>query len=144
MRLATIVGAAGGIAVLGVGVLLVIEKGRHADTREELAEARAQVAEVLAREASTAAAAAQAVAQAVERARAELDAMRAREAVVAAEHAEALRVSNEQRAAADRQIARLRRENAEVAAWADSVIPGAWLDFMLGRSDPAAGAPDGR
>lgn len=141
---AKVVGIAGAIAVAAVGSLLVAEKVRHANTRSELAEARTLTAEVLAREASTAAEAARTVAAAAARAQAELDAMREHEEQIRAEHAEALRRSNESRTAADRQIARLRRENAELAAWADAVIPGPWVDFMLGRTEAATGPDDGR
>lgn len=144
MRLAALVGIAGALAVAGVGGLLLLEKNRHANTRAELLEARTLTAEVLAREASTAAEAARTVAAAAARAQAELDAMREREEQIRAEAAEAVRRSTENRAAADRQIARLRRENAELAAWADAVIPGPWVDFMLGRADVAAGPADGR
>lgn len=144
MRLAAITAGAGALAVLGVAGLLVLEKNRHANTRAELAEARALTAEVLAREASTAAEAARTVAAAAARAAAELDAMRQHEERLRAEAAEAARRSDENRAAADRQIARLRRENAELAAWADAVIPGPWVDFMLGRAESAAGPTDGR
>lgn len=145
MRLAAFVGGAGVLAVLGVAGLLALEKSAHTRTRGELAEARQQTAEVLAREAATAAEAARTVAAAVARAEAEADAMRQHEERLRLEHAEAVRQSNENRAAADRQIARLRRENAELAAWADAVIPGPWLDFMLGRgADAPAGAADNR
>lgn len=145
MRLAGAVGLAGVIAVLAVAGLLVLEKNRHAETRAELATQRELTAEVLAREASTAAEAARTVAAAAARAQAELDAMRSHEEQIRAEAAELARRSNESRAAADRQIARLRRENAALAAWADAPIPGPWVDFMLGRSaDVAAGPSDGR
>lgn len=140
-----IVGGAGALAVLVVAGLLELEKNRHADTRSELARQRELTAEVLARESSTAAEAARTVAAAAGRAQAELDAMRQHEEQLRAEAAELARRSTESRAAADRQIARLRRENAELAAWADTVIPGPWLDFLLGRgADTTAGAADGR
>jgi hypothetical protein len=145
VKLAAGVGLAGVIAVLAVAGLLVAEKNRHADTRAELARQRELTAEVLAREATTAAEAARTVAAAAARATAELDAMRQHEEQLRAEAAEAARRSTENRAAADRQIARLRRENAELAAWADARVPGPWLDFMLGRgADTPAGAADGR
>lgn len=143
MSLVKLVGGAGALAVLVVGALLVREKGDHADTRSDLAAARTMVADMRAREAEAAADAAQRVAAAAAAAQEQLDLQLEREAALRVEYADVVRQSQEFRTAADRQIARLRRENAEVAAWAATVIPGPWIDFMRVRPDAAAGSVDG-
>lgn len=137
-----LVGGVGALAVFAVSALLVLEKGRHAETRSDLAAARTMVADVRAREADAAAAAARTVAAAAAAAQEDLDRQLEREAALRVEYAAVVRQSQEFRTAADRQIARLRRENAEVAAWAATVIPGPWVDFMRVRPDAAAGSGD--
>lgn len=143
MRLAAVVGGAGALAVLGVSFLLVIEKGRHADTRSALADVEADFAEYRQAVAEQATTAAERAAAAVSAAQAELDRQIAAEAALR-DRLRALEAATEEsRTEADRLIARLRSENEDLAAWADTAIPGAWLDFMRGgaRSDPAPAAP---
>jgi len=146
VKLAAIVGGAGALAVLGVSFLLVLEKGRHADTRAELADVRTQFAEYREQVAESAAAAAASTAAAVAAAQDELDRQLAAEGALRNELADLRRASSESRTEADRLIARLRSENEELAAWADTVIPGAWLEFMRGRagSDTATAAEGDR
>lgn len=142
MNLVAVVGAAGALAALSLSAALVVEKGRHANTRAELAQVARTYAEARELYAAQAARNAAAVAAAAAAAREEVARQMARETEVRRELDELLRVFEESRTAADRQIARLRRENAEAAQWGDVVIPRAWVDFMLERAAGGGSPPD--
>lgn len=137
-----IVTAAAGVTILAAGAALVLERIAHTQTKRALAMAENVIADVRQREVDTAAEAARVVAEAADQAQRELDRHLEQERSLRAAYREVVRDSEEQRAAADRQIARLRRENSELAEWAATVIPGPWLDWVRNRADVDAAAPD--
>jgi hypothetical protein len=133
---------AGVVGVALVAALVAVEETRVARSRTAAADALGQLADARNENATAAADAARATAEAAGRAQAQLDTQLARENQMRGELAELARSASESRSAAERQIARLKRENSELAAWSATRVPAAWIAFVRGElTDAPAGTP---
>jgi len=133
---------AGGVGVVLLLGLVAVEENRVARARTATADALAHLADARNENATAAADAARATAEAAGRAQAQLDAQLEHESAMRGELAELARVSAEHRTAADRQIARLKRENSELAAWSATRVPLPWIAFVRGElTDAPASTP---
>lgn len=141
---ATIVtGIIGLAAVAWFGLLLSLEKGAHAKTKQALASEKALVADIRSQNATQAAERAEAVADNVARMQAQIDAFIESEGSLRRSLSETRRLRQADREDADQRIERLKRENEELQAWAATLVPDDWVDFMREPADEATAAAAG-
>lgn len=136
-----VAGALGAVACLFLWLALAAEKNRHADTKQQLADQKANVAAIQTQHAEQAADRAEAAAAELDSVREQFlrmqrDASQLRQSL---SNTEALREAD--RMDAEQRIEGLKRENEELMAWAVSTVPADWIVFMREPIDAVADAP---
>lgn len=140
MKAAAITGGIGVVAVLGVFVLLLLEKNAHADTKQALADERGLVATIRSDYATAAGNRAKLVEESLREQQEELNRQLAQEEKLRADLAKAETRNQADRNTADVRIARLKDENEELREWTVGLVPDDMVDWMLEPIADAAAA----
>lgn len=145
LRGMALVGGLGAAAVLGVFVMLQVEKSAHASTLQTLANREIEMSQYATTVAEQAAESARVVAAAVEAERMATADFEQREQALRLAVDTLRDQSVSQAARSDQAIGRLLRENDELRAWADTRIPDDWVAWLRGEfgADPTSGAATG-
>ena len=140
LKPALITGGIGLAGILAMVLLLAVEKNAHADTKQELADERSLVADIRSQNATQAAERAEAAAAEVARMQAQIDTAQQNEMQLRRDLSAVEAAREADRRNSETRIERLKRENDELMAWAITVVPGDWIDFMREPIDQAAAA----
>ena len=138
-KLAGFTALAGVTAVLIVYAMLASERNAHAETLQQFADYKRAAADASLQQSI-------AYAEDTERLRAQLDAAVFDNTQLQRKLREDKLKRAAERRSADARIEELKRENEEIARWAATAIPDAWVDFMCEPTGCTAAAdplPDG-